>query len=183
MKLIVGLGNPGSEYQNTRHNIGFMFVDEIAKANNIEFKLNKSLKCFIGDFKYNGERIIFCKPVTYMNLSGESVIKVMKFYKIELEDILVIHDDLDLPVGKIRIRLNGSSGGQKGMNNIISLLGTQEIKRVRIGISKGRETISHVLGCFTEDEKADINIALSKADDMFKCYISTTFDKFMNRFN
>lgn len=183
MKLIVGLGNPGSEYQNTRHNIGFMFVDEVAKANKIDFKLNKSLKCFIGDFLYNGEKIIFCKPVTFMNLSGESVIKVMKFYKIETEDVLVIHDDLDLPVGKIRIRPSGSSGGQKGMTNIINLLGTQEIKRIRIGISKGRETISHVLGCFSEDEKASINLTLSKADDMFKCFVSTTFDKFMNRFN
>lgn len=183
MKLVVGLGNPGSEYQNTRHNVGFMFVDRIAKENNLEFKLNKSLKCFLAEIKINGERVFLCKPVTYMNLSGESVIKVMKFYKIDQEDILIVHDDLDLPVGKIRIRANGSSAGQKGMQNIINLLASQEVKRVRIGISKGRETISHVLGAFSEDEKASINISLDKANDMFHEFVTNSFDKFMNRFN
>lgn len=183
MKLIVGLGNPGKEYEKTRHNVGFMFVDKIANSLKIDFKLNKSLKCFLAETKINGERIFLCKPVTYMNLSGEAVVKVMKFYKIEVDDILVVHDDLDLPVGKIRIRKNGSSAGQKGMQNIIDLLATKEIKRVRIGIAKGHETISHVLGAFTEDERASINIALDKADSMFEEYVQNTFDKFMNRFN
>lgn len=183
MKLIVGLGNPGKEYENTRHNIGFMFVDKFAKENGLEFKLNKNLKSFLTEIKINGERVIIAKPVTYMNLSGEAVVKIMNFYKIDIDDILVIHDDLDLPVGKIRIRKNGSSAGQKGMQNIIDQLGTKDVKRVRIGISKGRETISHVLGAFSEDEKAEINIALDKANDMMKEYIVNTFDKFMNRFN
>ena len=183
MKIIFGLGNPGDEYKNTRHNMGFLFVDRVASENNLTFKLNKNLKCFICDYTVNGEKVVLCKPVTYMNLSGMCVSKVINFYKATSEDILVVHDDLDLPVGKIRIRPNGSSGGQKGMQNIIEQVGTTEIKRVRIGISKGGNTINHVLGNFTEDERALINIVLDKADEMVYCFVKTSFDLFMNRNN
>lgn len=183
MKLIVGLGNPGKEYENTRHNAGFMFVDRIANDLNLEFSLNKQLKCFIADKNINGEKVIFCKPVTYMNLSGESVSLVLKYFKIDIEDMLIIHDDLDLPVGKIRIRSNGSSGGQKGMQNIIDILKETNIKRIRIGIDKGTNTINHVLGSFTKDERVDIDLILDKAPEMFDYYLKTSFDRFMSRYN
>ena len=149
MKLFVGLGNPGLTYKNTRHNVGFMFLDELQRNYKFEFKLDKKLKGYIGKMKIKDEDIIFLKPVTYMNLSGEAVYCVSEYFKIAVEDILVIHDDMDLPVGKVRIRPNGSSGGQKGMENIINNLKTSEIKRIRIGIDKGNDSIEHVLGKFT----------------------------------
>ena len=183
MKLIVGLGNPGKEYEKTRHNAGFMFIDSIANSLNLTFTLNKQLKCFIADKNINGEKVIFCKPVTYMNLSGESVLMVQKYFKVDVEDMLIVHEDLDLPVGKVRIRKNGSSGGQKGMQNIIDLLHTTDIKRIRIGIAKGVDTISHVLGDFNKDERVEIEILLSKAPEMFDSYMKETFDRFMSRYN
>lgn len=183
MKLIVGLGNPGAEYKKTRHNIGFMFMEQLEKVWNLSFALNKQFKCLLSEKNINGEKVIFCKPVTYMNLSGEAVLKVSKYYKIATEDILVIHDDLDLPVGKVRIRKNGSSGGQKGMQNIIDLLGTNEIKRIRIGIDKGNDTINHVLGCFSKDDQITIDLVVEKACEMVEYYLENTYDKFMSRYN
>ena len=183
MKLIVGLGNPGKEYENTRHNAGFMFVDAIAKELGLTFALNKQLKCFIADKNINGEKVIFCKPVTYMNLSGESVSLVLKYFKLDVEDMLVIHDDLDLPVGKVRLRGNGSSGGQKGMQNIIDIIKVTNIKRIRIGIAKGTNTINHVLGAFNKEERIEIDLLLAKAYEMFDYYLNNTFDKFMSRYN
>lgn len=183
MKLIVGLGNPGNEYKKTRHNIGFMFLEKLEVAYGLSFSLDKQFKCLICEKIINNEKVIFCKPVTFMNLSGEAVKKVCKYYKIETSDILVIHDDLDLPVGKIRIRYNGSSGGQKGMQNIIDLLGTNEIKRIRIGISKNNDTISHVLGSFSYDEQILIDLTLNKALEMIEFYLENSFDKFMSRYN
>ena len=119
MKLIVGLGNPGKNYHNTRHNIGFMFLDEIANRENLKFKLDTKLKCELTELKINNEKVILIKPQTYMNLSGQSVYAVCKYYNINLEDILVIQDDLDLELGKLRFRAKGTSGGHKGIQNII----------------------------------------------------------------
>ncbi len=183
MKLIIGLGNPGKQYEKTRHNAGFMFIDSIVSKLGLTFTLNKQLKCLITDKNINNEKVIFCKPVTYMNLSGESVLAVIKYFKVELDDVLVIHDDLDLPVGKIRIRKNGSSGGQKGMQNIIDLLHTNEIKRIRIGIDKGIDTINHVLGEFNKDEQIEIALIMDKAPEMFDYYLTNSFDRFMSRYN
>ena len=120
MKLIVGLGNPGKQYKDTRHNVGFMFVDNVINKLSLKFSLDKALKCEILQTNINGEKVIFIKPMTYMNLSGDSVYLVANYYKINYEDILVIYDDLDLETGKIRIRPNGSSGGHKGIQSIIS---------------------------------------------------------------
>lgn len=185
MKLIVGLGNPGLRYQATRHNIGFMFVDEIASKLKIEFNLNKQLKSLIANTTFNGEKIILIKPQTFMNLSGEAVLAVTNYYKIDVSDILIVYDDLDLPVGKIRIRKNGSSGGHKGMSNIIELMKTSEIKRIRIGIMNNSkiDTVDYVLGKFSEDDKALINLAISQAQKMLESYLVDTFDDFMNKFN
>lgn len=185
MKLIIGLGNPGQKYQNTRHNIGFMFVDYIAQDLKLEFSLNKQLKSLIAFTTINGEKIVFIKPQTFMNLSGEAVLAVANYYKVETSDMLVIYDDLDLPTGKVRIRKNGSSGGHKGMKNIIELMKTQEIKRIRIGIMNNSniETIDYVLGRFSAGEEASINLALSKSTEMFTSYLKDSFDDFMNKFN
>lgn len=185
MKLIVGLGNPGDRYKNTRHNIGFMFLDELKNDLNLEFSLNKQLKSLIAFANINGEKIIFAKPQTFMNLSGEAVISIVNYYKLEIEDIVIVYDDLDLPSGKIRIRKTGSSGGHKGMSNIIQLLKTSEIKRIRIGIMNNSniDTIDYVLGKFTIDEEAQIRLTLSKSLEIVKSFIGDSFDDFMNKFN
>lgn len=185
MKLIVGLGNPGLKYQKTRHNIGFMFLDEIARDLKLEFTLNKQLKSLIANTTINGEKIIFIKPQTFMNLSGEAVLAVVNYYKLDVDNILVVYDDLDLPVGKIRIRKNGSSGGHKGMNNIIELLKTTEIKRIRIGIMNTSkiDTVDYVLGRFNEEDLSLINLAISQAPKMLESFLVDTFDDFMNKFN
>lgn len=185
MKLIVGLGNPGDRYKNTRHNIGFMFLDELKNDLNLEFSLNKQLKSLIAFANINGEKIIFAKPQTFMNLSGEAVLSIVNYYKLEIEDIVIVYDDLDLPTGKIRIRKTGSSGGHKGMSNIIQLLKTSEIKRIRIGIMNNSniDTIDYVLGKFTIDEEAQIRLTLSKSLEIVKSFIGDSFDDFMNKFN
>lgn len=185
MKLIVGLGNPGDRYKNTRHNIGFMFLNELKNDLNLEFSLNKQLKSLIAFANINGEKIIFAKPQTFMNLSGEAVLSIVNYYKLEIEDIVIVYDDLDLPTGKIRIRKTGSSGGHKGMSNIIQLLKTSEIKRIRIGIMNNSniDTIDYVLGKFTIDEEAQIRLTLSKSLEIVKSFIGDSFDDFMNKFN
>ena len=185
MKLIVGLGNPGKKYERTRHNVGFIFTDELAKKNSLIFTLNKSLKCNIVTDNIAGEKVIIIQPQTYMNLSGEAVLAVSKYYQIDPKDIIVIYDDLDLPVGKIRIRPNGSSGGHKGMQNIIDLMHTNEIKRIRIGINgcDKNKVIDYVLGKFNKEEDIEISLAVSKAYPMIESFIKETFENFMNRFN
>lgn len=183
MKLIVGLGNPGLSYKNTRHNIGFMFLDAATETFNLDFKLKNDFFGKIYQCKYNNQDVIFLKPMTYMNDSGKAVNAILKYYKIDVNDILVIHDDLDLPVGKIRIRANGTSGGQKGMNSIINYLGTSEIKRIRIGIDKEDDVVNHVLGKFLKEEKIKIDETLVLAPMMIKDYLSLSFDGFMNKYN
>ena len=183
MKLIVGLGNPGITYKNTRHNIGFMFLDELARNYKLEYKLDKKLKGYIVKFKLNDEDVILLKPVTYMNLSGDSVLLVKEYYNIVNEDIMIIHDDMDLPVGKVRIRASGSSAGQKGMNSIITLLKTDEVKRIRIGIGKGSDSIEHVLGKFTKEERIIIDDVIAKASFMLEDFLTMSFANFMNKYN
>lgn len=184
MKLIVGLGNPGLEYANTRHNAGFLVVDRMAEKLNIAIDKDK----FNGQYYQgiiNGEKVIILKPQTYMNLSGESVIKFADYFDIADEDILVIFDDMDTEVGKIRLRAKGSSGGQNGMKNIIQHLGSKEIPRIRVGI--GKKTIpdvkNYVLSKFREDEKEALNKALDTAADAAIFFINNDFDLTMNRFN
>lgn len=185
MKLIVGLGNPGKEYKDTRHNTGFMFVDKVASKLNLEFKLDKAKKCEIAMADIANEKVIFIKPQTYMNLSGEAVVIVKNFYKINSEDILVIYDDLDLGTGKIRIRPNGSSGGHKGIQSIMTLLGTQDIKRVRIGIDKvsSNKTVDYVIGNFTKEERELMDIAFENGLDIVTDFIKLPFEQVMSRYN
>lgn len=185
MKLIVGLGNPGKEYAKTRHNVGFMFVDSVVNKLNGKFTLDKQKKCEIYETNINNEKIIFIKPITYMNLSGEAVSKVADFYKIPPQDILVIYDDLDLDVARIKIKPTGSSGGHKGMQSIIDHMHTNDIKRVRVGISKSSDikVVDYVLGNFTKQEQKEIDLSLEKGYDIVMDFIYYSFDKVMNTYN
>lgn len=185
MKLIVGLGNPGNKYEKTRHNIGFMFTNELVKKNNFNFTLDKKLQTKIASGIINNEKVYIIQPQTYMNLSGEAVRAVCKYYGIDVNDILVIYDDLDLPVGKVRIRPNGSSGGHRGMQNIIDMLQTKEIHRIRIGIDgcDKDKVIDYVLGRFNKEEEIEISLIISKADLMIESYLKESFENFMNRYN
>lgn len=138
MKLIVGLGNIGRDYENTRHNVGFDTIDILANSLNVSFKENKALKGFTSQVNINGHKAILLKPTTYMNLSGESVSLTMKYFKIDIKDLIVISDDLDMVPGKVRYRENGSAGGHNGLKNIIAHLGTQNFKRIKIGIDRDK---------------------------------------------
>lgn len=179
MKLIVGLGNPGRKYQNTRHNVGFLVVDAVAKRYNQDFRQEK-FKANYCEFSLKGEKIILIKPLTFMNLSGESVVQFVNFYKIDNEDILVVSDDLNLPIGKLRIRKNGSSGGQNGINSIIQHLSSKEFPRLRVGIGKDPriDTASYVLG------KLDGQEAIQEAADAVDDFINgMSLQNVMNGYN
>ena len=184
MKLIVGLGNPGKEYDNTRHNAGFMVVDKIATKLNVELDKSKC-KAIYGVCKYKDEKIIIAKPQTYMNLSGESVVSLMKFYDVDVKDLIVVHDDLDLPLGKIRIRYQGSCGGQNGMRNIIDLLGTSQINRIRLGVSNDKtiDTKDYVLSKFSKADFEVFKKTIDKASDAIIYSFDHNFEEVMSKFN
>ena len=184
MKLIVGLGNPGIEYEKTRHNTGFLLIDSFCEKLGITLDKNKC-KANYGIYHHNGEKIIVAKPQTYMNLSGMAVSSLMKFYDIPIEDLIVVHDDLDLPTGKLRLRRKGSSGGQKGMGSIISQLGSQDINRIRVGISndRSRDTKDYVLSAFSKDELPLLRQALDKGSDALIYALDHDFDEVMSKFN
>jgi len=174
MKLVIGLGNPGNQYDKTRHNAGFMAIDRFAEKNNVSFSLNSKLKGMLANISINGKKAILLKPMTYMNLSGESVLSVMQYYKIDTNDILVISDDLDSRLGRIRLRANGSAGGHNGLKSINHLLKTEEYKRMKIGIDRSDviPVIDWVLKKFTEDELASINLSLDLAADAIYDFIN-----------
>lgn len=156
MKLIVGLGNPGEGYSKTRHNIGFLAIDKLADKYNATFQLETKFKGMIASVNINGKKTLLLKPMTYMNLSGESIIKVVQFYKIALEDIIIISDDLDSHLGRVRIREKGSAGGHNGLKSIVNHLKTEEYRRIKVGIDRHPQipVIDWVLKKFTNDELA-----------------------------
>lgn len=184
MKLIIGLGNPGKEYEMTRHNCGFMVIDEICNAWNVSCNQTK----FKGEYcktKYKGEDVILLKPTTYMNLSGESVQQFMNFFKIEKEDILVIYDDLDMPVGKLRLRTSGSAGGHNGIKSLISHVSGQDFNRIRVGIDRHPhiKVVDYVLGKFTSEEQPFIKEGVKEASKAVEMYLEKGFVHAMNAFN
>ncbi|MBO6048074.1 MAG: aminoacyl-tRNA hydrolase [Erysipelotrichaceae bacterium] len=184
MKLIVGLGNPGSKYEGTRHNTGFMAIDAFAESVNQKIDIQKFKGQYV-KFKYKGEDIILLKPMTYMNNSGESVIACMNYFKIDVKDLLVIYDDLDMPTGKLRLREKGSAGGHNGVKSIIHYVGSQEFKRIRIGIDHipRWDTINFVLGRFLSDEQPLIEEGIKNAVAAIHCYLDDNFSKAMNNYN
>ncbi|HEY4549344.1 MAG TPA: aminoacyl-tRNA hydrolase [Bacillus sp. (in: firmicutes)] len=185
MKLIVGLGNPGKQYDQTRHNIGFTVIDELAKRFHIDLDQAK-FKGLYGSTIINGEKIFLLKPLTYMNLSGESIGPFMDYFQIDLDDLLVIYDDLDLPVGKIRLRQKGSAGGHNGIKSAIAHLGTQQFNRIRVGInrpSNGMAITDYVLGRFLNDEQEMIRKAVEQSSNACEEWIKTPFLQVMNIYN
>lgn len=159
MKLVVGLGNPGKKYSKTRHNVGFQIIDQVAKSFNQSFKLDVNLKSEISIFNYQNEKVILLKPQTYMNLSGDALSKVINYYKIEIEDVLIIYDEIYLPTGKLRMRELGSDGGHNGMKHIINHLKTENLKRIKIGVDvdKTMPLDNYVLGNFSKNDQKIID--------------------------
>lgn len=187
VKMIVGLGNPGSKYNDTKHNIGFMAVDRIVKKLDVNFTEDKNFKAEIGSDFINGEKIYFIKPTTFMNNSGIAVKALLTYYNISINDMIIIYDDLDMEVGKIRFRQKGSAGGHNGIKSIIAHLGTQEFDRIKVGIGRpnGRMTvINHVLGKFDKNDEIMISNTLDKVDNAVNYYLQTNdFQKTMQKYN
>ncbi|MBO5376241.1 MAG: aminoacyl-tRNA hydrolase [Bacilli bacterium] len=184
MKLIVGLGNPGKEYENTRHNIGYIFIDKLAQSQNITISKEKFNGLYAETYISN-EKVILLKPLSYMNLSGEVVIKFVNFFKINIEDILIISDDLDMDFGRIRLKPNGSSGGHNGLKNIELHLNTQNFKRLKIGIANNKkiDTKDYVLGKFSIEEKEKIQEISDTVINILKDFNIIEFDRLMNKYN
>ena len=180
------LGNPGKQYENTRHNIGFMTADELERREGV--KVNKlRYRALTGEMKLGGERVLVIKPQTYMNLSGESVKLAGGFYKIPPERVIVISDDVSLPLGKLRIRANGSAGGHNGLKNIIAHLGTDAFPRIKVGVGAPEhpehEMVDWVIGNFTPAEKKIVADAVAKAADAIVCLIEKGVSEAQNKFN
>ena len=185
MYLIVGLGNPDAEYDNTRHNMGFNAINGISEKYNIKLKKNKFQGLFeIGDIE--DQKVILVKPQTYMNLSGNCVKEIVDFYKIEKENIIIIYDDMDIEPGKIKIRKIGSSGGHNGIKSIIQMLGTDEFPRIRIGIGKPEhkgDEINYVIGAIPDEEKERLIQGVEKAEKALIEILKNGIDIAMNKFN
>ncbi len=184
--LIVGLGNPGLQYENTRHNAGFMSVDHLMKTKNCEFNKHK-MQAVFGECNIGDNRILVAKPQTYMNNSGEAVSAIARFYKIPTDRIIVICDDINLDIGKIRIRRKGSDGGQKGMRDIIQLLGTDDIARIKIGVGKKPHPeyalVDWVLSKFPQEIQKDLDTAIEKSAKAVVEIVNRGIDSAMNKYS
>lgn len=185
MYLIVGLGNPEEEYANTRHNMGFNTINKLANQYNIEIN-KKKFKGLYNVGTIENEKVILLKPQTYMNLSGESIQEVVNFYKIADENLIVIYDDIDVELGKIKLRKSGGAGSHNGMKSVISCLNTQKFNRIRIGIGCPQDKsnmINYVIGAIPEDEKIELNTEAELAKDAVIEIIKNGIDIAMNKFN
>lgn len=184
MKLIVGLGNPGKQYENTRHNAGFLAIDKVAEKLGVSFQVSK-FRGLLAQTRINGEQVLLLKPQTFMNLSGESVIQVMNYYRLEPKDLIVMFDDKDTEVGDIRLRPQGSAGGQNGVKSIIQHVGTQVFNRIRIGIgSPGHMNMAeYVLGQIDKQAKEQFDSALEKAAQAAIDSASVSFQDVMTKYN
>ena len=185
MKLIIGLGNPGKEYTNTRHNIGFSVVDYYLDNKNIVLNWSKKFEGLFLKTKLFDEDVIFLKPQTYMNLSGNCVMKVMDYYDIEVDDILVISDDLDLKIGNFKLKLSGSSGGHNGLKDIENKIHTDQYKRLKIGISKNDELDikDYVLGKLSKEENNTLEGLFKELCNVLDDYFSLPFSDLMSKYN
>ena len=188
MKIVVGLGNPGLKYEFTRHNIGFRIVDSLARDMGTEFKKVKSYYSLISRGTINNHKAMLVKPQTFMNLSGRAVSKVVSYYKIPLQDLLIVYDDLNLELGQIRIRKKGSTGGHKGIESIMQYLNSEDIPRLRIGIGNPSinfnfDCVSYVLSNFNNDEKDKIKEVIQLSTEAIKTVIEDGFEKAMRKYN
>ncbi|MEE8194756.1 MAG: aminoacyl-tRNA hydrolase [Dehalococcoidales bacterium] len=191
MKLIVGLGNPGRSYSHNRHNIGFACLNHFARGQGIPFS-KKQCRARTGTGEVDGGGVVLARPQTHMNLSGQSVSRLVKKFSLNLGELIVIHDDLDLPLGTIRIRQGGSSGGHKGVESIIAELGSRDFNRIRVGIGRPpvdaapiseADIISYVLGDFTPDEKQTLRLVIPEVSQAILCLLSEGLEAAMNKHN
>jgi peptidyl-tRNA hydrolase, PTH1 family len=191
VKLIVGLGNPGKSYARNRHNVGFFCVNYFARLHSIGFD-RRQCRARVGAAEVRGEKVVLAKPCTFVNLSGRSVACLVHKYHVALSDLLVIYDDLDLPLGKIRLRQSGSSGGHKGMNSIISTLGSEGFSRIRVGIGRPQgekqsagedDIVNYVLSDFSAEEEAIIRPAIARVAGAIDCFLNRGIEAAMNEFN
>jgi len=187
MKLVVGLGNPGEKYEETRHNVGFIIVDKFANKQGVSFRHEKVFEADVADFFIGTEKIFLVKPTTFMNNSGKAIAALLTYYNVPMEDFVVIYDDLDLAVGKLRLRAKGSAGGHNGIKSVIAHLKTQEFNRVKVGIGRqnhGTSVISYVLGKFPKEQKLLINEAVDETLGVLEYFLKNkTFMQAMNKFN
>jgi PTH1 family peptidyl-tRNA hydrolase len=191
MKLIVGLGNPGKAYANNRHNVGFLCLNDFARLHSIRFD-HRQCQTRVGIGKVRGGKLLLAKPGTFVNLSGNSVAGLVYKHNIPLSNLLVIYDDLDLPLGKIRLRQSGSSGGHKGMNSIISALGSEGFPRIRVGIGRpqtGEQStsedaiVNYVLSDFSPQEEAIIKPVIARVAEAIDCFLTQGIEAAMSKFN
>jgi PTH1 family peptidyl-tRNA hydrolase len=185
--LIAGLGNPGREYAGTRHNIGFMLVEKLASRWKAGWTLEKKFSSRLARHEADGKRVILCQPQTFMNASGEAVAGLRGFYQLPLTQILIAVDDADLPLGQIRMRADGSSGGHHGLESVEQRLGTRDYARLRLGIGRqeaaGRQISNYVLGHFGAEERAAMDEVLNRAGQQVECWLNRGIKEAMNRFN
>ncbi len=185
MKLIVGLGNPGSKYQGTRHNVGFEVIDELARRRALMFESSPG-DAVMARERGPGAQVILAKPLTFMNLSGQAVGGLMRYYRIDLDDVLVVADDVNLPLGRLRVRRRGSDGGHNGLRSVIDSFGTEEVARLRVGVYRGdrrRDLADHVLATFDQFELETMRLAINNASDAVEVFASEGINAAMNRFN
>jgi PTH1 family peptidyl-tRNA hydrolase len=188
MKLIIGLGNPGREYSGTRHNIGFVVLGTLARRHKINFN-KRSCHSRIGEGDLGPIKVVLAKPQTYMNLSGDAVSSLLRRYRLKPSDIIVVYDDLDLPVGRIRMRADGSAGGHNGIKSIIAALGTDKFIRLKVGIGRPtveidrNEIVDHVLSGFDKTEHEAMTDAVNRAVDAIEVLVAENPETAMNRFN
>ena len=183
--IIIGLGNPGKEYENTRHNTGFITIDKLAAKHNIEITKEKH-KALVGSGVIAGEKVLLVKPQTFMNLSGEAAREVLDFYKEDVKNLIAIFDDIDLPVGSIRIKEKGSAGTHNGVKSLVKELGSQDFKRVKVGIGSPvgqTDLIGHVLGKFSKEDWEAIDKSSDNATDAVEIIIKDGINKAMNKYN
>lgn len=187
VKMIVGLGNPGSKYHETRHNVGFMLVDMLAKRENVSFTHDKIFQADIASTFIDGQKIYLVKPTTFMNESGKAVHALLAYYGLDERDLLVVYDDLDMVVGKIRFRQKGSAGGHNGIKSLIAHLKTQEFDHIKIGIGRpkpGMTVVNHVLSKFDTEDRIEIDKTLDKLDSAVNYYLQEKdLEKVMRKFN
>ncbi|XWX63834.1 aminoacyl-tRNA hydrolase [Desulfitobacterium sp. AusDCA] len=184
MKLIAGLGNPGGQYAETRHNVGFLLLDTWAEELKLDFR--QKYQGLIAETQWAGERVFLLKPQTFMNLSGRSIREVVQFYKILSKDVLVVHDDMDLPLGRIRLRQSGSAGGHNGIKSTIAEIGTEEFWRLKIGVGRppaGWDPANYVLGAFGKEEVPVLEDVLERGQEVLRLWVQGESNKAMNTFN
>ena len=186
MKVIIGLGNPGNKYFETRHNIGFMVVDELAEQCQFSWSMNKKFQAQTAEGMIAGEKVILVKPMTYMNESGQSVRALTDYYQINNDEMMIVYDDLDLKVGKLRLRQTGSAGGHNGIKSIIAHLNSKDFPRAKVGIDrpKNKTVVQHVLSTFNKEEYPIIKEAVNQTVKAIEFWIETSdFSQTMNQFN